>query len=146
MWEKASPAKKTTRSSLVFFVFKRRAFNLVLPRNFFCFQVCSKLRSVRLLHHHLRQNFCTWLCIHLIRMILRGNFGSIVLPHLHHRVRINPTHGIGFNTYSANSIISGRPTISEFLFRRRRKHSWCSTRLLCRIIISEPSSSSQEKI
>ena len=92
--EKASPAKKNPRLRLTLFavvaliVVERRAFNSLLPRIFFCFQVRSKLWSVRLLHLHLWPNFWTWLRLQLIRMKLDWNNRTVVLVHLHHLVWI----------------------------------------------------------
>ena len=94
MREKASPAKKTHPSTP--YPLRRRCphryqtpcFQLAPSPHIFCFQVRSKLRSVRLLHLHLRPNFCTRLRIQLIRMKLDWNNRTVVLEHLHHLVWI----------------------------------------------------------
>ena len=111
MWEKASPAKKNHPLKphppccscpiavkchafklllvvLALIAVERCAFNSLLPHILFSFQVCSKLRSVCLLHLHLWPNFWTRLLIQNIRAILNRIVGSIVLPHLHYLVRI----------------------------------------------------------
>ena len=87
MWEKASSTKKTHPLKL-----PSLPSNAMLSTPFFCiflhFQFRSKLRSVRLLHLHLFQTFLTRLCIQLIRLKLHRNYWTIVLPHLHHLIRI----------------------------------------------------------